>query len=362
MSFDGWLKVGRIFMACWAAILLVAVTDVLSRDASPGVKALTLAELALIGLLYVTFWLALVGTARQNSTAIVLVTMSAILGLVLVTEPRQWVNFIVLPILVAGAAYSWRPAAAIIATLTVAGAVILLARHNSFTDFVGTEFGVLLVGVAAIGGRLFVGGYRELQAAREELARLAVSEERARLARDLHDQLGQELALVVLNAELVAADLPDGTTTHNRVVDIIARSREAMTSLRELVSGYRQPILASEVSSVESAFRSAGIEFTYSGPVDGIPARIASTLAWVVREGATNVIRHSGACRCWITISTDRNVATLTIEDDGRGSDQPGSPQALTGIRERAASVGGKLTAGNRPAGGFLLTVEIPTD
>jgi two-component system, NarL family, sensor histidine kinase DesK len=203
---------------------------------------------------------------------------------------------------------------------------------------------------------------RELQQTREELARLAVSEERLRIARDLHDLLGHSLSVISLKSELahrLVQHEPERAAAELR--DIQAVTRDALAGVREAVRGYRRPSLAQELEGAQAALRAAGIDCELGESGVELPADVEAVFAWAVREGATNVIRHSGAHRCAIRVDADRDRAAVEIDDDGTGSAvgaEPGS--GLSGLRERAQRLRGELEAGARPGGGYRLRLSVP--
>jgi two-component system sensor histidine kinase DesK len=127
--------------------------------------------------------------------------------------------------------------------------------------------------------------------------------------------------------------------------------------VREAVDGYRRPSLETELAGAKVALEAAGIEVRVEGPDAPLDPEVESVLAWAVREGATNAIRHSGARHAAITVRD----GMLEIADDGRGAPQadPGG-NGLTGLRERAQTVGGTVEAGAGPDGGFRLRVRVP--
>ncbi|GGS17193.1 hypothetical protein GCM10010269_65470 [Streptomyces humidus] len=215
---------------------------------------------------------------------------------------------------------------------------------------------------------------RELRAAREELARRAVEEERLRFSRDLHDLLGHTLSVIVVKSEAARRLAPrDMDAALAQVTDIEAVGRQALTEIREAVTGYREGSLAGELDRARSALTAAGVEpsVTRSGPPPD--PQSAALLGWVVREAVTNVVRHSGATRCLITVTAAPERIRLTVTDDGHGRDgrqdtdggdrgAPGCGTGLTGLRERLAAAGGSLTAGSGPHGGFTVTAELPVE
>ncbi|MGA4842317.1 sensor histidine kinase [Streptomyces sp. G45] len=203
---------------------------------------------------------------------------------------------------------------------------------------------------------------RDLRAAREELARRAVDEERLRFSRDLHDLLGHTLSVIVVKSEAARRLAPrDMAAALTQIDDIESVGRQALTEIREAVTGYREGSLATELDRVRDLLDAAGVEVSVrrSGPPLG--PRPAALLGWVVREAATNVVRHARASRCEIEITGGPERTRLVITDDGRGvgSTPPGS--GLRGLAERLSAAGGSLTCGPTPHAGFRVTAELPT-
>jgi two-component system sensor histidine kinase DesK len=202
----------------------------------------------------------------------------------------------------------------------------------------------------------------ELVTAREEVRRLAVSEERLRFARDLHDLLGQSLTVIAVKAELaerlLRRNAPDAV---EHVTDIKVVARNALKEVRETVGGYRQPTLAGELSGARIALRAAGIKAQTNGAGDEpIDPAVEAVLAWTVREGTTNVIRHSGARSCRIEVRPGPLAATAEVIDDGQGAEHLSTGSGLAGLRERAERLAGRVEAGPGAHGGFRLLVTVP--
>jgi two-component system, NarL family, sensor histidine kinase DesK len=209
----------------------------------------------------------------------------------------------------------------------------------------------------------------ELSEARAELARLAVAEERERFARDLHDLLGHSLSVIALKAELAGRLLPERPgEAADQVAELEQVARGALTEVREAVSGYRQPTLDGELAGARMALSAAGIEADVERSPVTLDPDVEALLAWTVREGATNVIRHSGARRCTVRIGAGLSEATVEVLDDGVGADggavdrgaANGSGHGLVGLAERAAVLSGSVEAESLPSGGFRLRVTVP--
>ncbi|MEO7002408.1 MAG: sensor histidine kinase [Ktedonobacterales bacterium] len=212
---------------------------------------------------------------------------------------------------------------------------------------------------------------RELRRARQELAQFAVTEERLRIARDLHDLLGHTLSLIALKSELagrLARVAPERAEAE--ITDVERTARAALQEVREAVAGYRQPTLASELRAAREMLAAAGIAFTYeetdaAGDGSPLPVTLEAALAWAMREGVTNVIRHSRARSCAIHLDRQPEQIVVTIADDGRVAtgdngevSVPGN--GLRGLTERVTALGGACESGTTGAGGFHLAVTLP--
>ncbi|WP_169985921.1 sensor histidine kinase [Microbispora sp. H10836] len=199
----------------------------------------------------------------------------------------------------------------------------------------------------------------QLRQAQGEAARLAATEERLRIARDLHDLLGHSLSLIVLKSELARRLGEQGSPrAAAEVADIESVARQALAQVREAVSGYRRRRLSEEIDGARSALAAAGVALAVRTRGTPLPEDLDGLFAWAVREATTNVVRHSGATRCEIDLSYGEEGAVLEITDNGGGGPyEPGN--GLTGLGERVRAAGGELEteAGKR---GFRLRAEVP--
>ncbi|PZG19485.1 two-component sensor histidine kinase [Nonomuraea aridisoli] len=212
-----------------------------------------------------------------------------------------------------------------------------------------------------------------LNAARAEVARLAVENERLRFARDLHDTLGHTLTSITIRSQLAARlAATDPVRASREMTEVEGAARRALDEVRHAIAGYRAPSLSEELETAARNLKVAGIEVAVS-PADGpIPAAAETLLAWAVREAATNVLRHSRARHCWIDLGVDETSATLDVRDDGRppepapGGDAAAAQDAgsggsgLAGLAERVGAAGGRLEVGMPPGGGCRLHVRVP--
>jgi len=224
--------------------------------------------------------------------------------------------------------------------------------------------GVDMMGVARLSGAI-----RELHAAREERARLKVEEERMRMARDLHDLLGHTLSLITLKSEL-AGCLVQEEPEHcaQEISEIEQVARQALREVREAVAGYRQPRLDSELNGARQLLEAAGITCQIEQRAGELPPPLDAVLAWTVREGVTNVIRHSRARFCLIRLSCENGTACAEVVNDGDRREVPPERRArqgsgLAGLRERVSVYDGRMEAGPLSLSGqerFCLRVELP--
>ncbi|WIG59143.1 MAG: Two-component system sensor histidine kinase [Ktedonobacterales bacterium] len=260
-----------------------------------------------------------------------------------------------------------RAFAALAAMLLLVLAGGLLHPHFDWPFIAQGLFTMTVVGIIVVSVmrsiRASILGNRALRVAREESTRLAVAEERLRFARDLHDLLGHSLSLIALKSELagrLALTAPERAVSE--IGDVEDAARQALAEVREAVAGYRQPSLTNELHAAQQILDAAGIVFTQVGDVPDVPTNIEAVLAWAVREGVTNVIRHSRARRCTISIACHAHRITLEVSDNGRaGAPAPKKAgNGLDGLAERAAVLGGQIETGPRAGGGFRLAVSLP--
>jgi len=207
----------------------------------------------------------------------------------------------------------------------------------------------------------------QLHAAREEITRLAVETERLRIARDLHDLLGHNLSLIALKSELAKRLMnvaPERAIIEISDVEHVART--TLQEVREAVSAFRQPTLKSELSAAQQILAAAGIAYHFDGAesmMDALPTTIEAVLSWTVREGVTNVIRHSRARECTIRVTRNADEIGIEVIDDGVGtfaSNSESGGNGLRGLTERVETLGGRCEAISREEGGFLLAVSVP--
>lgn len=219
----------------------------------------------------------------------------------------------------------------------------------------GTAIAIPLTGMAMYGFGRVIRGSQALEQARLELDRLAAENERTRIARDLHDLLGHSLTTITVKAELaqrLAARDPAGAA--REIGEVAALGRRALADVRATVSAYREVTLAGELATGRELLRAAGIAAELPPASDVVDQATQELFGWVVREGLTNVVRHSRASTCSVRLSP-RSVEIL---DDGVGG-RAGPGNGLAGLAERVASAGGVIEAGPAGPAGWRLSVRL---
>ncbi|MEC4573401.1 sensor histidine kinase [Streptomyces virginiae] len=355
-----------VWTGIWLFYLSAPVTDLISGGHSSTARVLGALGLAA----FVAWYLVLVlRTARETDRRRMLLALSLLAAEATVLSlalGREWLVLFVYVAIASGAALPGE-----IARWTVPGTTALLAATaNAVPDgdayLAGLLIPALMGGFAMIGVRAMIRTTVELRQARATVAELAANEERLRLARDLHDLLGHSLSLITLKSELAGRMLPDHPDrAAQQVADIEQVSRQAMVDVREAVSGYRRPTLSGELAGARTALAAAGVVADLPAEPSGeLPEEAESALAWSLREAVTNVVRHSGARRCTVTLRTSQTLAgpvlDLTVTDDGRGGGTAVPGNGLTGLTERLEAVGGTLSAGPVGRTGFRLLARVP--
>jgi signal transduction histidine kinase len=212
---------------------------------------------------------------------------------------------------------------------------------------------------------------RTLQRQREDEAQRAVAEERARLARELHDVVAHAVSMVVVQAEAGAASGPPGRV--EEAFDAIADTgRTALSELRRLLGVLRSPEEAgprqpqpgvAQLEPLVESVRRAGlpVELRIEGTGRPLPPGVDLSAYRIVQEALTNSVKHAGPARASVLLRYGDRDLELEVVDDGRGLRSSTTPgHGLAGMRERTALLGGDLDVGPAPGGGFAVRARLP--
>lgn len=227
---------------------------------------------------------------------------------------------------------------------------------------------ICLIGVILLPFNMYNRNKREkledqLEDAQEIITQLLVVEERERIARDLHDTLGQKLSLIGLKSELAGKLIqskPELAAMELR--DINQTARMALKEVRELVAGMKGTRLKEEIIRVRQLLDAARIEFHLEGNPDfeDIPLLVENVMSMCVKEAVTNVVKHSEATRCTISVIPSKEKLVVTILDNGKGIQLTNfiEGNGIIGMRERLEFVNGSLKIDS--TNGTKLAILVP--
>jgi two-component system sensor histidine kinase DesK len=360
----GTSRIGWLWAAVWLVYLAVPVrTAWRTIPAASGVIAVV--ALVLFGVGFVAFF-ARVRSLRMRGQGVPSpVIWSVLAGMVLllaIAAPAAGEDVVAGTVYVGVTAAMTLPGRQVVAVAAVltAGAALLPRAVPGWESLDGFLPELLLATFAAYGVGQVLKRNTELAQAREQLVQLAVTHERERLARDVHDILGHSLTVITVKTELAARLLEASGAGDSRaraeLADVERLAREALADVRATVAGMRQLSLPGELAAARQALDAAGITADLPTAVDDVPAGYRELFAFAVREGTTNVVRHSEARRCVVRLTGK----SLEVRDDGRGPDGAVGGTGLGGLRARAEAVGAHVETGRAPEGGFLLRVTSP--
>jgi two-component system, NarL family, sensor histidine kinase DesK len=345
--------------------LIGPLADLADSAQSPARVAAILITLGAFVALYMLLLPPVPSLARRGARVIGggLALLAALAALTLALgAPRSFALLFVYVVVAAGMALPLVAAVPVIGAAAAAVGIGLAVTGSDGSTVAAWTLTVIGLGALTAALGTTIRANQALREMREELARLAVSDERLRISRDLHDLLGQTLSLVALKSELASRLVEsDPRRAQAEMTEVQRVTRQALTEVRDAVHGYRQLAFADALQSARATLAAAGIDCRVDGVAAGLPSDVESVLAWAVREATTNVVRHSDARLCAITLSTDANGVALQVEDDGAASPiGNGDGAGLAGLAERAGRLHGTLEAGVRPEGGFRLRLTLP--
>lgn len=240
-----------------------------------------------------------------------------------------------------------------------------LLEHRSVLVIIYLCQSTLLTGLVTYGLSRLSELVKEVHEARGELARLAVTKERLRFARDLHDLLGFSLSAITLKSELIHRLIPQHPQrAMEEVQDVLSVARDSLADVRRVARGFQDMSLEQEISSARSVLAAAEIGVQVRVSLDRVSVQSSSALAAVLREAATNVLRHSKAAHCSIeAVQLDGKVSLLVINDGvdaGYRDPSPDSGSGLMNLEARVRAIGGEVESGPVDGRSFRLLAVVP--
>ncbi|MFS0878732.1 sensor histidine kinase [Metabacillus niabensis] len=202
----------------------------------------------------------------------------------------------------------------------------------------------------------------ELEIANLQIEKLIQQEERQRIARDLHDTLGQTLTMIKLKSELTARLIDkDSIEAKQELKDILTMTRRALHQVREVVSDMKFIPLESEIENSRKLMQSVGIELIVKkGDIPLLPSVTQTMLALSIREALTNVIKHSKAAHCILELDVIDHTLLIQIKDNGIGLAKVQSGNGIQSMKERLRVVQGTAVVTNSPRGGTNVMLKLP--
>jgi two-component system sensor histidine kinase DesK len=373
------------------AILAPAIGQLGHHGAAPGLRWFLFGGSIVFAALT---WFFVVGTGPPGDMPVPWIPLIVIVGLgitLFIVGQENWLAVLAVTAAACGR-YSGtaRPAMFGAIACALAGLVVAIRADLGFgSSLAAIAIGPLSAFFAYSAGRR-LDMVSALRRTRAELARAAVAEERLRIARDVHDLLGHSLSLITLKAELAGRVIgSDPERAAKEITELESVARQSLSDVREAVAGFRQPDLAGELAAARQMLDAAGITSAIESIDTGrLPQEVDAALAWAVREGTTNVVRHSRATHVSILITAGPATVVAEISDNGpaapdeaarlansalpvptarpSGLDAPirarpaFAGSGLAGLAERVRGLGGELAAGAVGAQGFLLRVVVP--
>jgi two-component system sensor histidine kinase DesK len=362
-------KVARlVVVAVFGCIATLAFTRVLYYGVGTG--AVILSTVYLIALLS----LQILWTSRRADQLSPLLRYSALFAqaclvyLPMLQYKQSWIGIpgflagsvlVVLP-----APYGWIAAALVVASMGFAQTAFLA----EFEPIAYIVLSTTLTGLVVYALTWFSTLVTELHSAREELAKMAVARERLRFARDLHDLLGYNLSAITLKSELThRLVIKHPARAREELVEILQISRQALADVRAVASGYREMSLDEECVSARSVLAAADVHVQMEVDYRDLPVRVTTVLATVLREGITNLLRHSKAEFCEISVRQAGGTVTIEMINDGvptdpvdsRSNSGPGG-SGIHNLSARVAELGGELTTELGENNKFRLHAQLP--
>ena len=361
-----------ILSVVFGGFYVVAFLNILYRGASPGRIALCVALMAALLILQTLYFTRPKPRPQPPLRYLALLAQVALVYLPLLVFEQNWIG---LPGFLAGTVLlvlpfpiAWVAFALVVASVAAEQASLT----GSLLDVAYSSVSAVITGLVVYGLTRLSTMVVELHAARAELAEMAVAQERLRFARDLHDLLGYSLSAITLKSELTRRlVVTHPVRAQDELVELLEISRRALADVRSVASGYRELSLETEARSARSVLLAADVLATVELDYGDLPGQVRTVLATVMREGVTNVLRHSKVEHCEITVRQQGGRVTLDIVNDG--ADEPLLPDQVSGrpadprvggsgidnLKARVEAVGGTMHAGREPDGRWRLRAVV---
>jgi two-component system sensor histidine kinase DesK len=344
-DYTGWTKY------IWLIYIVPFAVFPVAANASAGRIALTWLATALFVVIY------LAGYRVRGTRLLWIIAAITLLGIAFMPSNYGAGAFFIFAASFAGSTGGMRKAFSIVGVVLVVLLVDVLVIGLSPMIWWWAAFFTVVIG--AVNAHFAQVGHanKRLQMAHDEIEHLAKVAERERIARDLHDVLGHTLSLIILKSELASklADR-DPQRARDEIRDVERISREALSEVRQAVRGYRAG-LQQELDGATAILRAASIQLTANFAPVPLAAGQEAILALALREAVTNVVRHSEASHCTISLHRAGDDISLTVSDDGRGGGREDGA-GISGMRERITALGG--TVARDGAHGTTLTITLP--
>jgi len=258
---------------------------------------------------------------------------------------------------VAMSVVSWGITWTLIAGLGVAALLAKASVEGWSEDIFWLPIIIVTISLMMAGFGRTMAAMNQLRATQRQLEELAVERERGRMARDIHDILGHSLTVVTVKAELAGRLVDvDPARAKAEIAEVEELARGALADVRATVAGSRSVNVSGEIAAARAALTAAGIEPRLPNSTDTIAPHRRELAGWIVREGVTNVVRHSGASVCRVRLAPHE----VEVADDGVGPVAASAASTgLGGLRERVEAAGGRMTVGRSDLGGFSLRVAM---
>ena len=332
--------------------MIFSVADLLSGEFDPVHTAIGSVQLALIGFGYL--FAAWVSDASIRVRWAYVIGFAALLGSTAIVWGWGFANNGVYLAILLATLIPWRRSRVAIPVL---GAILTIISAIS-GDLTPVYIAVIGVGVGLATAAGIESGrvsYR-LAEAEQRVSVLALAAERERIGRDLHDILGHSLTAISIKSGLAAKLVDhDPAAAKEQLTEIADVARQALADVRSTASGFRQIRVTSEIASARSVLLAADIDAQLPTAVEPMPDEVSELFGYVVREAVTNVVRHSEAASCTITVDAHQ----VTVTDDGRGFAASRLRTGLRGLEERVAAAGGALNVSSAPGRGTTITAVV---